>query len=70
MAFARKGTDVNSKINILTDKNTKLVAGDNKIICPHCHKIIGSKTGDIYAILDKRFVKIAGQICPECGKTL
>lgn len=70
MAFVRKGSDKNQDIKILTDKNTKLMASDNRIICPHCHKIIGAKTGDVFAILDKRFVKIAGQKCPECGKTL
>lgn len=69
MAFARKGT-ASGKIKVLTDKNAKLVASDTNIICPHCHKIVGMKIGDVFAILDKRYVTLKGQICPECKKEL
>lgn len=70
MGFARKGADLNQQVKVLTDKQTKLTASENKIICPHCGKVIGMQTGDVFAIMDKRFVKLAGQTCPKCGKTL
>ena len=51
-------------------KEEKITASISEIVCPHCGQTIGQKTGDVYAILDKRFVKIAGQTCPKCGKML
>ena len=73
MAFKKQGADKNQQIKVIKDENKKVAGlnvGLSEIVCPHCHKPIGTKTGEVYAILDKRFLKLAGQVCPKCGKTL
>ena len=73
MAFKRQGADKHQNIKVIKEekKDKKLASvGYSNIVCPHCGKVIGTKTGEIYAILDKQFLKLAGQTCPKCGKTL
>ena len=78
MAFKKQGKDITSKIQVIQDtkmlkpnKNKKLVvATEQKIICPHCHKVIGTKIGQIYQVLDKRLISLKGTVCPKCNKDL
>ncbi len=81
MAFARKGKqnkkEVEAKnsikiLNIPTEKEIKasLNNKEEQIICPHCKKVIGMKMGDVFAIMDQRYVSLANQACPICKKDL
>ena len=47
-----------------------VIAGELKVLCPHCKKVIGTKIGNIYQILDKRLVSLKGTVCPKCKKEL
>ena len=38
----------------------------NDYLCPICKKVIGTKIGNIYQILDKRLVSLKGTECPHC----
>ena len=71
MAFRKQGADMHQQIKVIQEpKEEKITASISEIVCPHCGQTIGQKTGDVYAILDKRFLKLAGQTCPKCGGTL
>lgn len=74
MAFRKQGKvkKAENKIEVIKEETNKITASItiSNITCPHCKQVIGTKIGDVYAILDKRFVKIVGQICPKCGGTL
>lgn len=73
MAFKKQGktNKLENKIKVITENVTKIVASqEEKITCPHCKKVIGTKIGNIYQILDKRLVSLTGQICPNCKKEI
>lgn len=78
MVFKKQGKELKSKIEVIKeskivrlDDNKKMViAGELKVLCPHCKKVIGTKIGNIYQILDKRLVSLKGTVCPKCKKEL
>ena len=39
---------------------------EEKIVCPTCKKVVGTKVGDIYQVLDMRLVSLKGTQCPHC----
>ena len=51
-----------------TFKNT--ASQEEKIICPHCKKVIGTKIGKLFQVLDKRLVSLKGTECPKCKNIL
>lgn len=74
MAFARKGKakkaeNIIEVIKPIEDKKV-MASMEEKILCPICKKVIGTKIGNIYQILDKRLVSLKGQICPKCNKEI
>ena len=70
MAFARKGKAKKAENTIEVIKpveDKKVMASmEEKILCPICKKVIGTKIGNIYQILDKRLVSFKGTECPHC----
>ena len=70
MAFARKGKakKAENKIEVIKPIEDKKVMAsmEEKILCPICKKVIGTKIGQIYQILDKRLVSLKGTECPVC----
>ena len=72
MAFAKKGkaNKAENKIEVIKPvEDKKIIASmEEKILCPHCKQVIGTKLGEIFQILDQRLVSLKGQICPKCNK--
>lgn len=74
MAFAKKGkaNKAENKIEVIKPlEDKKIIASkEEKILCPHCKQVIGTKLGEIYQVLDQRLVSLKGQICPKCNKEI
>lgn len=74
MAFARKGKakKAENKIEVIKPVEDKKVMAsmEEKIVCPHCKQVIGTKLGEIFQVLDQRLVSLKGQICPKCNKEI
>lgn len=72
MAFKRQGKDLHSKIEVIKPIEDKkiLASQEEKIICPHCKKVIGTKIGKLFQVLDKRLVSLKGTECPKCKNIL
>lgn len=70
MAFKKQGKakKAENTIEIIKplEENKKIASKEEKIICPHCNKIIGTKVGQIYQILDNKMVSLKGTKCPHC----
>lgn len=74
MAFAKKGKAKKAENTIEVIKpieDKKVMASmEEKILCPRCKQVIGTKLGEIFQILDQRLVSLKGQICPKCNKEI
>lgn len=74
MAFRKQGkaNKAENKIEIIKPIEDKKVMAsmEEKILCPHCKQVIGTKLGEIFQILDQRLVSLKGQICPKCNKEI
>lgn len=74
MAFKKQGKakKAENKIEIIKplEENKIIASKEEKIICPHCNKVIGTKIGQIYQLADKRLVSLNGYICPNCNKQI
>lgn len=72
MAFKRQGKDLHTKIEVIKPlEDKKIIASkEEKILCPHCKQVIGTKLGEIFQILDQRLVSLKGTICPKCNKEI
>ena len=74
MAFIKKGkaNKAENKIEIIKPVEDKKITAsiEEKILCPHCKQVIGTKLGEIFQILDQRLVSLKGQICPKCNKEI
>jgi len=72
MTFKKQGKTkkAENKIEIIKplEENKKIASKEEKVLCPHCNKVIGTKVGEIYQVLDKRLVSLNGYICPNCKK--
>ena len=72
MAFKKQGkaNKAENKIEVIKplEQNKIIASKEEKILCPHCKQVIGTKIGEIYQILDKRLVSLKGTICPNCNK--
>lgn len=70
MAFKRQGKAKENKIEVIKplEQNKIIASKEEKILCPHCKKVIGTKVGEIYQVLDKKLVSLKGTICPNCNK--
>lgn len=70
MAFAKKGKakKAENKIEVIKPIEDKKVMAsmEEKVVCPSCKKVVGTKVGDIYQILDMRLVSLKGTQCPHC----
>lgn len=68
MAFAKKGkaNKAENKIEVIKEDKKITASMEEKILCPICKKVIGTKIGNIYQILDKRLVSLKGTECPHC----
>ena len=74
MAFKRQGkaNKAENKIEVIKPvEDKKIIASmEEKILCPHCKQVIGTKLGEIFQILDQRLVSLKGAICPKCNKEI
>ena len=74
MAFRKQGkaNKAENKIEVIKPiEDKKIIASiEEKILCPHCKQVIGTKLGEIYQVLDKRLVSLKGTICPKCNKNI
>lgn len=74
MAFAKKGkaNKAENTIEVIKPIEDKKVMAsmEEKILCPHCKQLIGTKLGEIFQILDQRLVSLKGQICTKCNKEI
>lgn len=74
MVFAKKGkaNKAENKIEVIKPiEDKKVIASmEEKILCPHCKQVIGTKLGEIFQILDQRLVSLKRQICPKCNKEI
>lgn len=71
MAFAKKGKAKKAeenKIEVIKPVEKIIASKEEKVLCPHCNKIIGTKVGQIYQLSDQRLVSLNGYICPNCKK--
>ena len=70
MAFKKQGKakKAENTIEIIKPVEDKKVMAsmEEKIICPHCAKVIGTKVGNIYQILDQKLIGLNGAKCPHC----
>lgn len=70
MAFKKQGKakKAENTIEIIKplEENKKIASKEKKIVCPHCNKVIGTKVGQIYQILDNKLVSLNGAKCPHC----
>lgn len=72
MAFKKQGKakKAENKIEVIKPLEKIIASKEEKITCPHCNKIIGTKVGGIYQILDQRLVCLKGATCPHCSGEL
>ena len=74
MAFKRQGkaNKAENKIEVIKPVEDKKITAsmEEKILCPHCKQVIGTKLGEIFQILDQRLVSLKGQICPKCNNEI
>ena len=73
MAFKKQGKAKKAEennIEVIKPLEKIIASKEEKVICPHCAKIIGTKVGQIYQILDKRLVCLKGATCPHCSGEL
>lgn len=70
MAFKKQGADLNQSIKVIKDEKKVTACMEEKILCPHCKQVIGTKLGETYQVLDKRLISLKGTICPKCNKEL
>ena len=74
MAFKRQGKakKAENKIEVIKPVEDKKITAsmEEKILCPHCKQVIGTKLGEIFQILDNRLVSLKGTICPKCNKEI
>ena len=74
MAFKKQGKAKKAENTIEVIKpieDKKITASlEEKILCPHCKQVIGTKLGEIFQILDQRLVSLKGQVCPKCNKEI
>lgn len=74
MAFRKQGkaNKAENKIEVIKSLEGKKITAsmEEKILCPHCKQVIGTKLGEIFQILDQRLVSLKGQICPKCNKEI
>ena len=72
MAFRKQGKTNKAENTIEVIKEDKKITAslEEKILCPHCKQVIGTKLGEIFQILDQRLVSLKGQVCPKCNKEL
>ena len=74
MAFTKKGkaNKAENTIEVIKPIEDKKVMAsmEEKILCPHCKQVIGTKLGEIFQILNQRLVSLKGQICPICNKEI
>lgn len=74
MAFKKQGkaNKAENKIEVVKlVEDKKIIASmEEKILCPHCKQVIGTKLGEIFQVLDQRLVSLKGQICPKCNKEI
>ena len=74
MAFTKKGkaNKAENTIEVIKPIEDKKVMAsmEEKMLCPHCKQVIGTKLGEIFQILDQRLVSLKGQICPKCNKEI
>lgn len=71
MAFKKQGKAKKAeenKIEVIKPVEKIIASKEEKVICPHCAKIIGTKVGQIYQLSDQRLVSLNGYICPNCKK--
>lgn len=72
MAFKRQGkaNKAENKIEVIKPVEDKKITAslEEKILCPHCKQVIGTKLGEIFQVLDQRLVSLKGTICPKCKK--
>ena len=70
MAFKKQGKakKAENKIEVIKPVEKIIASKEEKVICPHCNKIIGTKVGNIYQLLDQRLVSLNGYKCPNCNK--
>jgi len=70
MAFKKQGKakKAENKIEVIKplEENKITASKEEKVICPHCNKVIGTKVGQIYQILDQRLVSLKNSKCPHC----
>ena len=73
MAFKKQGKAKKAeenKIEVIKPIEKIIASKEEKILCPHCNKVIGTKVGQIYQLADKRLVSLNGYICPNCKKEI
>lgn len=65
-----KAKKAENKIEIIKplEENKITASKEEKVLCPHCNKVIGTKVGNIYQLLDQRLVSLNGYKCPNCNK--
>lgn len=71
MAFKKQGKAKKAeenKIEVIKPVEKIIASKEEKVLCPHCNKVIGTKVGQIYQLADKRLVSLNGYICPNCKK--
>ena len=70
MAFKKQGKakKAENKIEVIKPVEKIIASKEEKVLCPHCNKVIGTKVGQIYQLADKRLVSLNGYICPNCKK--
>ena len=77
MAFKRQGKakKAENKIEVIQEVKPAVehkikASAEETILCPHCKKVIGTKIGQIYQVLDQRLVSLKGTVCPKCTKEI
>ena len=77
MAFKRQGKakKAENKIEVIQEVKPAVehkitASAEETILCPHCKKVIGTKIGQIYQVLDQRLVSLKGTVCPKCAKEI
>lgn len=72
MAFKKQGkaNKAENKIEVIKEDKKITASMEEKILCPHCKQVIGTKLGEIFQVLDQRLVSLKGTICPKCNKEI
>ena len=73
MAFKKQGKAKKAeenKIEVIKPVEKIIASKEERVLCPHCNKVIGTKVGQIYQLADKRLVSLNGYICPNCKKEI